>query len=362
MKIMLVRGNPRKKGYTQYVTDFVVEGAKNAGAEIIDIDLSKKKINQCNGCYNCWTQTPGKCIHNDDMTKLLENLIDCDILLCTTPLYHYSMSSQLKAFFERTFPLIKPGIILGKHGNYHNDIRYKDKWQNKKLAFITAGAFRNINNFDSLKTSFEYIAEAMHMEFAGNIIRPESYLIQFSLSKPKTIKIMETAFTRAGMELATVGKISESVQEKASISLIVDTFLFEKYSKIYWEHFTALGRDAADLDKVHKVVIQDMRILMYELARSIDPIATQKLKAIFLFHFPDKKLYFCITVNKGKCTIEENNCKNYTLKVTVDSILWGKAFIREIQMKDLLMQRKIKLEGEKMLFTRLDRYFPPPVS
>jgi hypothetical protein len=30
-------------------------------------------------------------------------------------------------------------------------------------------------------------------------------------------------------------------------------------------------------------------------------------------------------------------------------------------MRDALMSRQIVLEGDKFIFSRLDRYFPPPV-
>ena len=32
MKILVIRGNPRKNGHTQYITDLVVKGASEAGA------------------------------------------------------------------------------------------------------------------------------------------------------------------------------------------------------------------------------------------------------------------------------------------------------------------------------------------
>ena len=362
MRILVIRGNPRKNGHTQYITDLVIKGASEAGAEIEDVDLYEKKINDCIGCYHCWTNTPGKCIHHDDMTDLLEKILATDIVLCSTPLYSYTMSTSAKKFFDRCFPLFKQGIVQNPNKLFRNRLRYPDKWKNKKLAFVSAGAFKSTENFKGLKATFSLLANGMNMTCCGGLIRPESYLLQFNLAKPKTVKTIETALIQGGRELATKGKIPEEIQKKASTPLSIDMFSFEKYSNIYWEHVISIGAEGVDLEKVRYKVTTDVRILMHEMARSIDPLATAKLKAILQFDFPDKELHYCLTVNKGKCTLEEKKSESCDLRVTSDTITWAKAFTREISMKDALMERKVKLEGDKLLFKRLERYFPPPVS
>ena len=49
------------------------------------------------------------------------------------------------------------------------------------------------------------------------------------------------------------------------------------------------------------------------------------------------------------------------LRVTTKAAIWAKVFMRQINVRDALVSGEIKLEGDKTLFTRLDRYFPPPV-
>jgi len=44
---------------------------RDAGAEVEIVNLRKKTIKSCIGCFTCWTKTPGKCIHKDDMTNEL---------------------------------------------------------------------------------------------------------------------------------------------------------------------------------------------------------------------------------------------------------------------------------------------------
>ena len=52
----------------------LVEGMQDAGAEVEVIELRRKTIKNCIGCYTCWTKTPGKCIHKDDRLDPLARL------------------------------------------------------------------------------------------------------------------------------------------------------------------------------------------------------------------------------------------------------------------------------------------------
>ena len=80
------------------------------------------------------------------------------------------------------------------------------------------------------------------------------------------------------------------------------------------------------------------------------------------FDFPDKDLHFRFAVDRGTCTMEEAASEKCDLRVVVDTVIWSKVFTRQINVREALMKKQIVLEGDKMLFTRLDRYFPPPVS
>jgi putative sterol carrier protein len=100
---------------------------------------------------------------------------------------------------------------------------------------------------------------------------------------------------------------------------------------------------------------------MQEMARSIDPQATAKLKAALQFEFPDKDLRFTLTVDHGSCSFIEEKSGAPDLKVTCSSEVWAKVFMRQINIRDALVNKQIVLEGDKFLFSRLDRYFPPPI-
>jgi multimeric flavodoxin WrbA len=89
--------------------DALVQGMRDAGAEVETIHLREKKIKNCIGCFTCWTKTPGVCVQKDDMTnELFPKSLEADLVVYATPLYHFTVNATLKAFIERTLPMVEP--------------------------------------------------------------------------------------------------------------------------------------------------------------------------------------------------------------------------------------------------------------
>ena len=114
MRVMAINSSPRVGGEskTEAMLDSLVEGMREAGAEVGVFNLKDKKIRPCAGCFTCWTKTPGVCIHQDDMTnELYPEWLKADLVVYASPLYHYTVNSTMKAFIERTLPT--SGAVYG---------------------------------------------------------------------------------------------------------------------------------------------------------------------------------------------------------------------------------------------------------
>ena len=70
MKVLALNSSPRGGGQskTEMMLTPLVEGMRDAGAEVEVANLREKKIKNCIGCFTCWTKTPGECVHKDDIT------------------------------------------------------------------------------------------------------------------------------------------------------------------------------------------------------------------------------------------------------------------------------------------------------
>lgn len=360
MKVLLLRSNPRKTGYTQRLTDLFLQGLREGGAEIKDVDLTALSISGCLGCYHCWLATPGQCVHGDDMSGLLEDFLATDVLVCSTPLYFYSMSAHLKTFFERTLPLTQQGFVPSAQGRIRNQTRYPDRWKGKKLISIVVGAFKDPAGYRPVEETFALIADGLDLEFGGQLTRPESYLVDYPLSKPRTLKAVEASFVQGGREAAKDGRLSPKAIESAALPLSVDWEHFRAYSNIYWARATELGEAGLIPSEVQKRVACDVRILLREMVRSIDSAATARVKATLQFEFPDQGLVFSVRIDRGQCELSEAASANADLRVRCDSPVWAGLFTREVDPLIAIRNRQIVLEGDKSLFARLDRFFPPP--
>ncbi len=100
-KVLILSGSPRKGGNSDLLCDEFVRGAVEAGHEVEKIRIQEKKIACCTGCSVC--QETGSCVIKDDMTEVMQKMIDCDVMVLASPVYFYSVAAQLKAVIDRSF-------------------------------------------------------------------------------------------------------------------------------------------------------------------------------------------------------------------------------------------------------------------
>ncbi|MBC8453748.1 NAD(P)H-dependent oxidoreductase [PVC group bacterium] len=358
MRLLILRSIRRKGGYTQRFTDLFVQGAKDAGAELHDIDLTKKKIETCKGCYHCWLATPGKCVINDDAQELLEEIKAADVILCASPFYYYSMNSCMHTFLERTLPLTKAGLDTTPDGLFRNSIRYPDLWKEKSMIFLTVGALRNMANFNPFKDTCKLIADGLTMKLGGVLIRPESHLTGFPRVEAKTFKKIQSAFIEAGKAAALTGTVPEQTLQDASSLLSHNAPFFKEHSDVYWEKAVEMGSKALDLREVVAKVSDDVRPIFLRMETEIDPKAAKKVKAVIQFDFPDKNIYFRIAINCGTVRITQEETASPDLRITCNANLWVLIAKGKFSPREAIKNGDLTLKGDKSLFTRLPRFFP----
>jgi multimeric flavodoxin WrbA len=127
MEVMGFIASPRKEGNTAWVTNKILDGAKEQGAETRSWYFSDLDIKPCQGCLGCHkgNQDQG-CVVNDDMQKLYGALEQADVLVFGSPIYMGQMSAQAKIFTDRLFAQISP-----RFSPY-----FKEKAVKKKLILV----------------------------------------------------------------------------------------------------------------------------------------------------------------------------------------------------------------------------------
>ena len=99
-KVLILSGSPRKAGNSDILCDEFARGAVDAGHEVKKIRVAAKNVDYCRACYAC--RATGVCAIKDDMADIMQEMIDCDVMVLASPVYFYSISAQLKAVIDRS--------------------------------------------------------------------------------------------------------------------------------------------------------------------------------------------------------------------------------------------------------------------
>lgn len=176
MKALFIVGSPREKGSTSLIADKIIEGMNDSGIQVKKFVLGMMKIGYCLGCKTC--QTSRKCVQQDDMEVLFQEIFASDILLIAAPSYWGDVPGQLKVFFDRSTPLCdtnKGGtpVPAGKKGfsvavragsrveeNLHLTGAIEHYYGHLGIKPITGWTFERINEVNDITENPELLQRA----------------------------------------------------------------------------------------------------------------------------------------------------------------------------------------------------------
>lgn len=105
MKIVAVLGSPRAKSNSSALARKVLQVAGEKGAETSEFILNKLEFKGCQACEVCKKKLD-QCVLKDDLKPVLEAVKEADAVVLASPNYFSEVSSQFKAFFDRTYSFL----------------------------------------------------------------------------------------------------------------------------------------------------------------------------------------------------------------------------------------------------------------
>ncbi len=213
-KVVVLQASPRKTGTSK--TDMIAgafsDGCRKAGAEVETIYLRDKKINHCQGCFQCWTKTPGQCVHKDDAADIMKTAGAADLVVYAAPLYHFGIISLLKKYIERTLPLVEPFLVRREDGETTHPPR-KGYSSSQNAVILGVCGFPEVSHFGAMSANFHYLANAggeYGMNIAAEIYRPLSEVLGNPFFKQENDRVLQ-AVEKAGHDLVTNGYVASSL-------------------------------------------------------------------------------------------------------------------------------------------------------
>lgn len=113
--VLIINGTTRAGGNTDILVEKIIEGSRDAGANVRLVELRKKNISNCIGCYQCLKKST--CSFQDDMTEIRDEINKSDLMIFASPLYWCGVTGLMKTFVDRLFFYYHPqnrDIISGK--------------------------------------------------------------------------------------------------------------------------------------------------------------------------------------------------------------------------------------------------------
>ncbi len=102
-KVAVIWSSPNSDGLTASAKNQFVSGLKEAGAEVAEIKLNKKKMEHCRACGDGWgtCRLNGTCVIQDDFAEVYQTLAEADGIVWISAVYWSDMTEAFKAFFDR---------------------------------------------------------------------------------------------------------------------------------------------------------------------------------------------------------------------------------------------------------------------
>ena len=243
MKVLALNGSPRvRSSSTYHILVPLLDGMRAAGAETSLIHVRELELEPCLGCFNCWVQTPGECIHDDGMRGAIEAYRQADLVVYGTPLYHGSMSGLLKTFLDRLLPRYEPWLIDSPHVAGMSG--HPSRWAGPgRTLLVSACGFPEFENFDALVYTFRHMARLHGQEYVGEILRP--------VGEPLSRRALRGLFAayrevvhRAGQEVVRDGAISAGTQEALRQELLPgDKQTKHELANAFWKQRMIRGQE-----------------------------------------------------------------------------------------------------------------------
>lgn len=112
MKFFAVNGSPRPNCNTAQLLDNALEGVKEVylDADVERINLYDFPFHGCKSCFACKRlggKHYGRCVQNDDLNPILDEISKSDGVILGSPIYFSDVTGNMRCFLERfMFPFL----------------------------------------------------------------------------------------------------------------------------------------------------------------------------------------------------------------------------------------------------------------
>ena len=153
-------------------------------------------------------------------------------MVYASPLYHYTINAAMKAFIERTLPVLQPFFEQHK-GTTHHPLRQNPP----KAVFLSVAGFPERRVFDQLSSWVQFVF-GRRGNLVAEIYRPAAESLPYQGEKAQ--KIFE-AIQQAGREIVRHLTVSPETMSQINQDIVGDKEGFPTMGNLFWKTCIAEG-------------------------------------------------------------------------------------------------------------------------
>ena len=345
MNALAINSSLRKGGQsrTELMMNHLVEGMRGAGAEVDVVHLRQKKIKYCIGCFTCMTKTPGRCVHQDDMTnELFPKWLESDLVIYATPLFHHTVNAPMKTFIERTFPICEPFLEQDDGGYWVHPLRHK----RPAAVVLSVCGFLEESAFEGLSHYVNFLFHRGSTKLVAEIYRTASHLITQPPIEEKLDDILD-ATRQAGRELAESMAISPRTMARIKQPL-ADFPSLRDNANLFWKTCIAEGITPKTFEQRGMVPRPDsIETYMTIMRFGFNSPAAADIKAVLQFKFSGEVEGSCyFTIEKGTIEARLGTADKPDLTVEAPFELWMDIVTGKADGTQMFLEGKYQADGD----------------
>jgi multimeric flavodoxin WrbA len=355
MKVLALNSSPRtgRDSKTELMLNALVEGMRDAGAEVEVVNLREKTIKNCIGCFTCWTKTPGVCVHKDDMTnELYPKWLECDLAVYASPLYHFTLNATMKAFVERTLPIVQPFLEQRGEKTYH-PLRHEFP----KAVFLSVAGFPEPAVFDQL-SSWVHFLYSRSDKLVAEIYRPAAESMSVPIFSEKARNILD-ATRQAGRELVESSAVSSETMARVTQEIVEDKEMVHTMANLMWK--TCIAEGVTPREFVEKGLMprpDSLETFMLIMPMGFNPDGAGDTRAVLQFNFSgdvEGSCYFKIENREIQALPGAADKPDLTIDTPFD--VWMDIMTGKADGQKMFMEQKCKVVGDLSLFMGMNQLF-----
>jgi multimeric flavodoxin WrbA len=160
MNVLGIYGSPRKGGNSDQLLDLVLEGARQAGADVDAVYVRRLDLSGCRECGGC--DETGKCVLDDDMQAVYDRLDWAEAIVVGSPVFFYGPPAQLKALIDRSQAMWSRRMLNKKPDQ-------RKTYDSGAGYLVAVGATKGANLFEGVKLTAKYFYDALDMSFEDGL-------------------------------------------------------------------------------------------------------------------------------------------------------------------------------------------------